>query len=445
MRIYVLIIILAVLMFFSGCGQKEKEVSVTTSPGEVYISRVIECLEHTGGLLEEISRAADAAAERADKGGQIYVTDDETIFRSGEEETKFMPGGGYNYPMHEDWGGFVAEACDRAGGLRHIQPIPLKGEISAGDIVLAGSIGLNPDVMMKQLSILKEKGVLLIAFGSHDSEIAEIADYLIDNGLEKGVISVMKIGRNKPIGPVACMANVINMWVFTSEYVAALTRLGRMPTLWQSMFVPGAAVRNVPLKDNFFHQNMKIDPVPPGTLGRQYVNTVKDYLEKIKSNELSKFSKAGMLCAETIKGGRKTVASLIGHFMTSQRRMPGFPDIFTTIENEYGSEQLDGVLEKGDVWLHVGYSYYPVRELRYASDIGAKTVCVMTPGPTDIGEGNPITPNMSLIDIYIDPYWKHGDAVVEVPGYDTKIIPPSGVIMVTCYWMLIGETMKALE
>ena len=53
-----------------------------------------------------------------------------------------------------------------------------------------------------------------------------------------------------------------------------------------------------------------------------------------------------------------------------------------------------------------------------------------------------LSPDMSLIDIYIDPYWKHGDSVVEVPGYDTKIIPPSGVMMITCYWMLIGETMK---
>lgn len=87
---------------------------------------------------------------------------------------------------------------------------------------------------------------------------------------------------------------------------------------------------------------------------------------------------------------------------------------------------------------------YPERELKYAQEVGAKTICVFTPGPTDIGEGLPVEADMNLLDIYIDPYWKHGDAIVEVPDYDTKIIPPSGVVMVTCYWMIIGETMAQL-
>ena len=69
----------------------------------------------------------------------------------------------------------------------------------------------------------------------------------------------------------------------------------------------------------------------------------------------------------------------------------------------------------------------------------------MTPGPKIFGEGAPVEIDMSLIDISIDPYWKQGDAVVEAPGYDTKIIPPSGVVMVTCYWMIVGETMRHLS
>ena len=190
---------------------------------------------------------------------------------------------------------------------------------------------------------------------------------------------------------------------------------------------------------------MKIEPVEPGNLGRQYTSALQDFFGKIKTNELARFREAGKLSAETISGGRKVVASLIGHFMSSQRRMPGYPEIFTIRENEYGSEQLEGILESGDVWLHVGYSYYPERELNYAREVGAKTICVFTPGPTDIGEGWPVDADMSLIDIYIDPYWKHGDAVVNVPGYDVNIIPPSGVMMISCYWMLIGETMGVLE
>ena len=358
-----------------------------------------------------------------------------------------MPGGGFEYPMHEDWGGFVAEACDRAGGLRHIQPVPLKGELTAKDVVIVGTLDLHPEDQYTQLATYKDKGALIIVFGSKDSRVGELGDFLIDNGFGKGVESVMDVGKGGKIGPVAGIANVINKWIFTAEYVAAVTRQGEMPTLWQSMFVPGAAERNEKIGDYMFHPDMRIMPVEPGTLGSQYIREVKGYLVKIKANELGKFTKAGRLMADTIEGGNKVVAGIIGHFMTSQRRMPGFPkDLYTIIENEYGADQLkQRELTGGDVWFHIGYSMYPERELKYAREVGAKTVCVFTPGPTDIGEGVPIQPDMSLLDILIDPYWKHGDAVVEVPDYDTKILPPSGVVMSTCYWMIIGETLAAMN
>ena len=446
MRWLSVIMFIGVSVSFYGCTKEEKgDLMSIATPGEIYISKIIERLEHSENILDEISRAADETALKIIRGGRIYVTDDETIFRSGEEKTVLLPGGNYYYPMHEDWGGFVAEACDRAGGLRHIQPVPVKGKLSENDVVLAGTLELDPDSQLKQLKPLKDSGVLLIIFGSRGSKVAVIADYLIDNGLEPGIVPVMDIGKDNKIGPIAGVANVINMWAFTSELVAALTRQGKMPTLWQSMFVPGAAPRNERIGAYMFHPDMNIAPIEAGKLGRQYVMTVKGFLENIKKNELSRFHDAGKLCAGAISGDKKVIASLIGHFMVSQRRMPGYPNIFILKENLYGDEQLQGILEKDDIWLHVGYSYYPVRELNYARKVGAKTICVFTPGPTDIGEGYPVAEDMSLIDVYIDPYWKHGDAVVEVPGYDIRIIPPSGVVMITCYWMIIGETLGELQ
>ena len=445
-RLTVLFAVLVLTVIFS-CAKKEKESAMKVlPPGDVFISRLIKCMEHSMGLLDDMAVAADAAAERIVGGGKIYVMDDETISRTGDEEVKMMPGGGYEYPMHEDWGGFVAEACDRAGGLRHIQPVPLKGELTDKDVVIVGTLELHPDKQYKQLNTYKDNGALIIVFGSRDSKMAALGHYLIDNGLEPGINPVMNVGGSELIGPIAGIANVVNKWAFTAEFVAAVTRQGEMPALWQSMFVPGAAKRNERIGEFMFHPDMRIMPVEPGTLGRQYISKVKGFLEKIKSDELDKFKEAGKLCAETISGGNKIVAGIIGHFMTSQRRMPGFPqNLFTIIENEYGTEQLKkGNLGKGDVWFHIGYSMYPERELKYANKVGAKTICVFTPGPTDIGEGLPVEADMSLLDIYIDPYWKHGDAVVEVPDYDTKILPPSGVVLSTCYWMVIGETIAAM-
>jgi len=41
--------------------------------------------------------------------------------------------------------------------------------------------------------------------------------------------------------------------------------------------------------------------------------------------------------------------------------------------------------------------------------------------------------------MFVDPFWRFGDAVVTVPGYDVKMLPPSGVIQSMMYWMLSGE------
>ena len=46
-------------------------------------------------------------------------------------------------------------------------------------------------------------------------------------------------------------------------------------------------------------------------------------------------------------------------------------------------------------------------------------------------------------EVYIDQHWAFGDAVVEVPGYDVKILPTSGVISEAVLWMVCAEAFAA--
>lgn len=446
MRVSLLFWIAAVLVVSVGCAKKEEPKVTAPSPADQYVSKVIECLNHTESILPEMKAPADEAAARWASGGHVYVTDDETISRTGKETVKLFPGGGVNYPMSEDWGGFVAEACDRAGGFRHIKPVPVDMKVTKKDVVLAGTVDLHPEAQAEQLKKLKATGALVIVFGSKSAKAASVGDFFIDNGLPEGVVPVMTAGKDSSlIGPVAPMANVINMWTFSAELVAAMNRIGKMPTLWQSMLVPGAAKRNTRIEKMEFDPDVKVQPVEPGVLGSQFIAAARTSLSNMKANELGKFAQAGKLCAGAIASGKKVVASVIGHFMVAQTRMPGYPNIFTFKANEYGRKYLEGVLGKDDVFLHVGYSYTPVEELGFAREVGAKTVAVFTPGPTKLDEGTPVAPDTTMIDVYIDPYWKFGDSVVEVPGYDVKIVPVSGVVMITSYWMVIGETVKAMS
>lgn len=436
---------IVVLLAVCGCDKdstKEIKTVKPVKPAETFLSAIINQIRFAESSIDAMTEPAEAAAERLIGGGRIFITDDESLQLSGEDEERISESG-VAYTIHDQSGAFVAEACDRAGGLGFIKPLPHEMHPGKSDVVLVGTMELHPDDQVKQLVHLKEHGTLIILFGSLESKASKAADYVIDNGLSAGLVPVF-IGMNPPTGPIAGTANIVNMWTFTAELVSALTRKGKMPGLWQSMFVPGAQKRNERIEKNMFEQDMVVEPVPPGVLGRQYLDALSSFLIKIRANELPKFEEAGALCADTISNGNNVITWVIGHFMTSQKRLPGFPDVLTILDHENVPGQIDDHLGKDDVLLHIGYSYYPEDILKKARNIGAKTACVMTPGPSISGEGEPETLNMSLFDILIYPYWKHGDAVVEVPGYDTKIIPPSGVVMVTCYWMIIGETMARL-
>ena len=39
-------------------------------------------------------------------------------------------------------------------------------------------------------------------------------------------------------------------------------------------------------------------------------------------------------------------------------------------------------------------------------------------------------------EIHINAYWRYGDTSVHMPGYDVRVIPPSGVITTMMLWLL---------
>ncbi|MGB1271312.1 MAG: hypothetical protein ACPG5T_04495, partial [Endozoicomonas sp.] len=41
--------------------------------------------------------------------------------------------------------------------------------------------------------------------------------------------------------------------------------------------------------------------------------------------------------------------------------------------------------------------------------------------------------------VVIDQMWEAGDAVINLPGYDIRIIPISGIIQNTLFWELNGQ------
>lgn len=48
-------------------------------------------------------------------------------------------------------------------------------------------------------------------------------------------------------------------------------------------------------------------------------------------------------------------------------------------------------------------------------------------------------------EMLIDQYWQYGDAVVDCPGYDIRILPTSGVMAETVMWCVVSEMLAELR
>ena len=63
---------------------------------------------------------------------------------------------------------------------------------------------------------------------------------------------------------------------------------------------------------------------------------------------------------------------------------------------------------------------------------GAKTAIALCHAPVAaLGGPQP--------DVLIDAQWEYGDGAVPVPGYDTKILPSSGVLQTVIFWSVAAK------
>lgn len=380
-----------------ACGAPQP--ARATSPAELHLRAISARVESLEKNLPLVTRAAEAAAERLASGGRLWITGDEP--------------------------GFAAEATGRAGGLvllRRVQKTP-----GALDVVLVGISGADPKFGVGEL---RSEGALVIGFGSRLP--AASFDFLIDSSPPPGS------------APVAGILNVVNLWVFTAELVAALTRRGRMPAIYQSVYSAGASDRNARLGGKDFHPDVQVSPVPAGELGRGYLRAIRTALEGLRRTELSTLRRQGEIAAEAIRSGRRVWGHVNGHYLSkSAGLLEGEPSLIEL--SGHGDAKKHAALARpGDVFVLIGYcvnaagqtiEYEPLLDAVRSS--GAR--CIGT-----IAGKDGAAPPKSALELTVDPKWTLGDAVVTVPGYDVKILPASGVLQATIYWLLLAETEKAL-
>jgi hypothetical protein len=299
---------------------------------------------------------------------------------------------------------FISEACGRAGGLMAIAP--LGGSAPARhDIILYAVPGALEQDDLKRLDQWREKGATVIQFSS-----------------PAGVFD-----KHFPIDTVA---NVVDLWTWTGEFVAACTRLGQMPVLYQSYGLPGGLERGKKYLGKRFHDDLSVKSIAPGVLGREYLDQIQRMLTKINATQMPKILQAAKWWSDVPTASATTLFT--GHMFPRHAQDPRALRIsdFAAVSAWEGKEILDPDHPPAFV-LCLGYQFAPQKLLDQAKALGVKLVY------SDVQPAQP--PELASNILYLDPAWPLADGCVTVTGYDVPILPASGVVQAALYWTIVSE------
>lgn len=378
---------------------------------DAYFSWIQTNLDALEKNLPVITEAADAAAEK-------YVTGEWDFFASGDF-------------------GVVGEAVGRSGGIMSFRwgsPISQYIKPGAKQIVLLALREDHYEVYLKQTrEKLSDSSSFVILMGP--ASLLERARKdgfphaaTIDNQAAPGEGLFSAFGGSRAVS-TSPVANLAALWTWTGEFVAACTRRGKMPALYQSFGVPGAKDRAEKLKGVRFEEQAPA-PIKPGVLGKAYLNAARSDLGTFYKAERENLEKASRLAFETARQGRKVYAFLHGHaIVMDQLTYPSSAGVFTQLNpNNWFAQNPKFTLGQGDFVLCVGYaSRFYDGDFKAWDDSARKAGATLVWSFTDYQAGE-VQAVRDAGELWINQYWAYGDAVVEIPGYELKAFPTSGLI-----------------
>ena len=379
-----------------------------------YLAVLLASVEGLRPRLPVISEAADRVAGRLAAGGRLLLASARPDFTSE---------------------GFV-----RSGGLMLAEEWRPQTRLAPDDTVILGWSGAPPDQELELLRDLRASGALIVGIGpatwaGADSQLG--ADLFIESSLPLPEAVTAPFGGESY--PLVSLQNIVVLWAFTGEIVAALTRGGRMPAMYQSVLVAGARDRNARFADSRFHHTHQVPAIPPGQVGGDYLDAIGAILRALIEEEARAIERVGAACAQVLNDGRVIHAGMISHFPVHQHGAPGDPLYMRRLGALDGESpsvaELERELQSGDLFFFLGYYRRPTQAYRAARRAGARIVEVIT------GDGSDDPPQP---DHVIRPKWPFGDAVTRVPGYDVEILPSSGIVQAAIYWAVVASIWQAL-
>ena len=242
-----------------------------------YLEALLAGVEAVRQRLPAVSHAAEQVSARLGAGGRLFLAS-----------------------VRPD---FTSEGYTRSGGLMLAEEWTPETVLSPEDAVILGWSGAPPERELELLERLRSTGALIAAIGPAGWPGADPGpgDLFLESQVPWTEASTAPFGGEAY--PLTSLQNLVLLWALTGETVAALTRAGRMPAIYQSVLVPGARERNARFADAPFHETHEVPAIPAGRLGGDYLDRIGAILRALIEEEAEAIEGVGAVCAEVLEAG----------------------------------------------------------------------------------------------------------------------------------------------
>lgn len=356
-----------------------------------YLERTRAALAACGKDMPAITAAAEALAEKMAKGG------------------KFWAGG---HPA------LVSEFSGRAAGFMYLKSLQ-PDQVQSGDAILYAPGGLD---RATELEALAKTGAALVCIGGEPPSGAHHLATASDLS--------------------ATLGGAIAGWTLLAETVAALTRHGKMPVIYETIGLYGGFQRiaQFEAKGVYWHEPHTVPPIPPGTLGLVYTAQLDAMLDRVGREMAPRIAQVAAWSAESLAEGRRAIMYNMGHLFPNEVAETEIATLFESAVLYSGFSQMpmpEDTYQAGDTLIHIGYQHPPYDLLPRGRDAGARVAYVDLMQHRDYPNGGDV--------IWIDPMWDWADGAVKIPNYDVPACPASGVINSAIAWEIFRLTKAARD
>jgi len=450
-------------------GQSAEHSIKVEQAGDHFVNFVLAEIEVARKQLPNITRAAEAAADR-------IVTMNGELLSAGDHSFSLEPvwrAGGIAFsrqylPEKQAAAEAVEAASDKIPYYRtkeFVEHFSVE-KAKRNDVVLLGFENEKEEHqhLNSHVQQLLSDGALIVFFGSQVSSNKLQRRFGFRNNLlfvthqvpDGGIVEVS--GRREKICSGRSIANRLYLWTFEAELISAFMRRGKMPGILLSVTYESPQVWNLPLLHDYrFIPAFNVEPVKEGVLGNTYLNHLQRIVSSIVPKQRNQFRRAAQWLAEAARTGQKSYALLI-HGLAPDG-LPGDPGLFKVYsEGNAYYPQLEGEIGKDDVALFVGYNWYPPRLANTVDKAGGKQILCFTlvqeqpPKPAIYGEVGELRHYTSFDElpqaenrIYIDLKFAQYNAVLKIPGYPVPALETSSFAEDVVYWHLVADTIELLS